>query len=133
MLEKIENIKKMFEGLTAEERYQRIMELGSEQAKLAPEWKTEACRVKGCQSRMYLRVYEESGKLYFETEADALISAGLGALLTRVYSGEEPEAIFKWPPKYLEELGINASLSPSRANGLASLVLAMKREALKFC
>ena len=68
----------------------------------------------------------------FEAEADALISAGLAALLTQVYSGETPETILKCPPTYLDEIGISASLTPNRANGLYSIHLRMKQEALKL-
>jgi cysteine desulfuration protein SufE len=72
----------------------------------------------------------ENGLVYFEAEADSLISSGLAALLIRVYSGEAPETILKCPADYLLELGINASLTMNRANGLASMHLHMKRAAL---
>ena len=68
----------------------------------------------------------------FEAEADALISAGLAALLIRAYNGETPEVVLKCPPSFIEELGINASLTPSRSNGLYSLHLQMKQEALRL-
>ena len=80
---------------------------------------------------MHLLTSKEEGKLYFQAESDALISKGLAALLIAVYSGESPEAILKCPPSYLEEIGITASLTPNRANGLYSIHLRMKQEALK--
>ncbi|MDR3625114.1 MAG: SufE family protein [Chlamydiales bacterium] len=132
-LKKQDGIKKKFFHLeTPEEKYNLIMDLGKNQAKLDPSLKTEESLVKGCQSKMYLRSYLKDGLVYFETESDALISAGLAVLLTEVYSGEKPEVILKCPPTYLEEIGITSSLSPSRSNGLASLHLKMKQEALRY-
>lgn len=131
-LKKQEEVKKLFAAApTAEEKYQLIMDLGKKQIPLLPEEKTEENRVQGCQSLTYLKTYLKDGKSYFQTESDALLSAGLGQILTMVYSGEHPEVVLKCPPTYLEELGIPASLSPSRASGLASIFTRMKQEALK--
>ena len=79
-----------------------------------------------------MRAHWVNDKIIFEAESDALISAGLAALLTQVYSGETPEVILKCPPSYIEELGINSSLTPNRASGLYSMHLQMKQEALKL-
>ena len=129
---KEEEVKKLFaSAVSAEEKYQVLMDLGRRQVPLAPEDKTDENRVHGCQSITYLKATVENGKSYFQTESDALISAGLGQILTMVYSGEAPEVVLKCPPTYLEELGIHASLSPGRANGLASIFTKMKQEALK--
>lgn len=131
--EKQERVKALFAGCSDEsKRYEKIIELGRKSSPLPPEAKTEANEVHGCQSRMYLQTTSKGGKVFFETESDALISAGLAVLLTMVYSGETPEAIIKCPPDYLEELGISASVTPSRANGLYSIHLRMKQEALKI-
>ena len=81
---------------------------------------------------MFLRAYLNAQEIVFEAEADALISAGLAALLIQVYSNELPEVVLKCPPNYIDELGISASLTPSRANGLYSLHLQMKQQALKL-
>ena len=128
---KQEEIKTLFAKCTSkEEVYHVIMEIGRAAKPLAPEFKTEDNVVPGCQSIMYLHVHTENGRLFFEAESEALISAGLAALLTRVYSGELPETVLKCPPDYLDELGISASLTPNRANGLASIHLKMKQAAL---
>lgn len=130
-LEKQAQLKKIFDNFkTSDERYLRIMELGKKLPKLDPTFKIEANIVKGCQSTMYMRTYLENGKLFFQADSDALISLGLAALLIYIYSDETPETILKCPPKCLEELGISALLSPSRANGLYSIHLRMKQEAL---
>ncbi len=130
--EKIDAIKGLFSSCKSnEDKYKKIIELGRALTPIPENFKTNENLVKGCQSRMYLHSVYENGVLSFEAESDALISAGLAALLVQVYSGETPETILKFPPLYLEELAISQSLTPSRSNGLYSLHLRMKQEALK--
>jgi cysteine desulfuration protein SufE len=130
--EKQERVKQLFSGAESpEEKYQVLIDLGKEQPRLSSEEKTEAARVHGCQSRTYLKTVYENGLLYLYAESDALISAGLAQLITLVYSGEPPEVILRCPLTYLEELGMKASLSPGRANGLASILLRVRQEAAK--
>jgi cysteine desulfuration protein SufE len=132
-LEKQRKIKEIFLACPSQEaKYEKIIEMGRQQVPLSPIYKTEENFVRGCQSQMYLHSYWSGDKIIFETESDALISAGLAALLTQVYSGETPEAILKCPPAYLEELGISTSLTPNRASGLYSVHLRMKQEALRL-
>lgn len=116
---------------TEEERYKKIIELGRAAPGLPPEAKIPENIVKGCQSVMHLWTREDSGRLIFAAESEALISSGLAAILIGVYSNEDPETILKCPPAFLEDLGIAASLSPSRANGLYSIHLRMKQDALR--
>lgn len=131
-LKKQEDVKALFMSCsTDEDKYRQIIELGHALPPFETKNKTNENQVKGCQSLTYLYTKEEKGAVYFEVSSDALISAGLGALLVRVYSGESPETILKCPPDYLEQLGIRASLSPSRANGLYSIYLRVKQEALR--
>lgn len=132
-LAKQEKVKELFQSCTTQEaRYQLIIDLGRTQKPLALHEKTETARVKGCQSNMFLKATYEDGFCHFQTEADALISAGLGVLLTMVYDHELPETVLKCPPTFLEELQIHASLTPNRSNGLSSLYLHMKQQALLF-
>lgn len=132
-LAKQEKIKDLFDSCQSQEsKYEKIIEIGREHPALSAQYKIPENIVKGCQSTVYLRSYLESGVVIFEAESDALISAGLAALLVQVYSGESPETILKCPPAYLSELGITASLTPSRANGLHSIHLRMKQDALKW-
>lgn len=132
-LTKQQAIKQIFSPCKSEEeKYAKIIELGRTLPPLSAQFKTEENLVRGCQSTMYLRSYSHQGAVYFEAESDALISSGLATLLLQVYSGETPETILKCPPTYLEELGIGASLTPSRANGLYSIHLRMKQDALKL-
>lgn len=114
-----------------ESKYNKIIEMGRLSFPLASCHRNERTQVHGCQSLMYLHTYLKDGKIYFEAESDALISSGLAALLTQVYSGELPELVLKNPPNYLEELGIVNDLSPNRANGLSSIYLKMRQDSFK--
>lgn len=132
-LDKQEKVKQLFGVCETEEaKYKKIIELGRAQPILDPSYKTAGNIVKGCQSIMYLRSYLEGGLVHFQAESDALISSGLAQILVLVYSGESPETILKCPPSYLEELGVSASLTPNRANGLYSIHLRMKQDALRL-
>lgn len=131
-LEKQEQMKQLFASCSTEEsKYEKIIAMGRQQSALPTAEKIPANIVKGCQSTVYLATKVREGKVFFAAESDALISAGLAAILIQVYSGESPEAILKCPPSYLEELGISTSLTPNRANGLYSIHLRMKQEALQ--
>lgn len=111
-------------------RYEKIIELGRLLPPLPPHFKEPKFLVPGCQSRLYLHSRIQENHIIFEAEADALIANGLAYLLVAVYSDQPPETILQCRPHYLEELQISASLSLSRANGLAHLYLRMKQDAL---
>lgn len=115
-----------------EQKYKKIIEFGKKLLLLPDIYKSAENIVKGCQSTVYLRSALNNGVVEFQASSDALISAGLAAILIEVYSGETPETILKCPPDYLEKLGLSASLTPNRANGLYSIHLRMKQDALKL-
>jgi cysteine desulfuration protein SufE len=119
-------------SVTPIQKYEKIIELGRELTPYPALFKTPDRLVKGCQSTMYLYAELTQGKIHFHAFSEALISAGLAALLLAVYNGETPDVILTCPPRFLEELGVHDSLSPSRSNGLASLFQRMKKEALDF-
>jgi cysteine desulfuration protein SufE len=129
---KIESIKNSFSGLSTDARLQRLIEMGRALPPFPPESKIVSNQVSGCQSILYLASDLREGKVFFQASSDALISAGLAALLIAVYSGEEPSVILKRAPDFLTDIGILASLTPSRSNGLAHIHQRMKRDALKF-
>jgi sulfur transfer protein SufE len=132
-LEKSNEVKKFFpQNLQAEARYKALIDLGAGLPPLPAALKVPENLVSGCQSNLYLAARFNDGLVYFEAASDALISAGLAALLIKVYSGETPETILKQPPGFLSDLGIAATLSANRSNGLAHIHLRMKQEALKF-
>jgi cysteine desulfuration protein SufE len=115
--------------LTAEQKYQKIISFGKRLALYPAEHKSADKIVPGCQSVMYLHAYLEQDKMRYLAHSEALISAGLAALLIAVYDEESPEVVLKCPPRFLEKIGIPGALSLSRSNGLASLFLKMQREA----
>jgi cysteine desulfuration protein SufE len=116
---------------TAEEKYTKLIELGRSLNPYPKEDENPNFLVKGCQSLLYLKSSFVDGKMYFLAFSDALISAGLAALLLLIYEGESPEAILKCPPTVLKELKIASYLSPNRVNGLRSLYLRMQQDAIK--
>ncbi len=117
---------------TPESKYKKIIELGKLQKPLDPQFKIPENLVQGCQSIMYLHSFLEDDLMHFEIESDAIISSGLAILLISVYDGETPQTILQCPPNFLQEIGIITSLTPGRANGLASVHLRMKQDALKL-
>jgi len=132
-VEKQRQVKALFAQCRDEEqKYQQIISMGRALPHLPSAEKLPQNIVQGCQSTVYLSSKLVDGSMLFAAESDALISSGLAAVLIKVYSGESPEAVLKCPPDYLEELGIGASLTPGRANGLYSIHLRMKQEALKL-
>ncbi len=129
--DKIEELRKVFTSNdSGEERYLRIIELGRTLSPYPDNLKTPKLQVSGCQSVLYLSSDFSDGLLYFRAHSDALISAGLAAILISVYSGEAPLEILKTPPIFLKELGILGSLSPSRSNGLANIHRRIKQDAI---
>lgn len=129
----IDRIKDLFKNtLDNESKYLAIIQLGRSLPPLAPEFKCENTKIDGCQSTTYLYSYLENEVLHFKAESDALISSGLAALLIMAYDRQKPEIIINNPPDFLHELGIHASLSPTRSNGLSQMYLRMKDDALKY-
>jgi cysteine desulfuration protein SufE len=132
MQNKITSLKLLFADCkTKDAVYEKIMDLGKKLGTLDPIHRKAENLVAGCQSIMYLNSYSHEGKVYFEAESNALISAGLAYLMISVYSGETAETILTQPPQFLEEMGIYSSLSLNRSNGLSQLFLKMRKESLK--
>ena len=132
-LKKQDSLVKMFEEcVSLEARYEKIIEMGRTLPPYPQEFESQENLVEGCQSVMHLHSWIQDGKIHFLARSEALISAGLAALLIFVYSDEPLESLLTCPPRFLEQLNIPASLSPSRSNGLASLHRKMQSDALKF-
>lgn len=132
-LQKQFQLKKIFNACACmQKKYEKIIELGKSLPPYPEEFKTPSHLVPGCQSILYLHAEFSNGKIHFQTFSEALISAGLAALLLFVYNDESPETILKCPPQFLEEIGISANLSPSRSNGLASLFKKMQQISLNY-
>src|SRR3989344_3411241 len=130
---RVDAIKERFAAVSKpEERYDYLMELGRKLPAYPNELRTPERIVQGCQSILYLAAWLEGGWLHFAADSEALISKGLAALLIEAYSGLSPEEILLNPPVFLKELGLFASLSPNRSNGLLHIYLRMKQEALGY-
>ena len=112
------------------QRYEHIIESGKALPKIAEEFKNEDHLIKGCQSRVWLHAEPQENKLVFTADSDAILTKGIIALLLRVYSGRTPEEILDAEPFFIEEIGLKEHLSPTRANGLLSMVKQIKLLAL---
>lgn len=110
-----------------EDRYRLIIELGKNLKDMSDDLKIEANKVKGCQSQVWLHASLSSeGKIQFVGDSDSVLVKGLVALLIRVYSNSNPSDILNTPPEFLKQLGFEGNLSPSRANGLNSMLKQIK-------
>ena len=108
---------------TWEDRYKKLIDLGKAMPPLPEELKTEENRVRGCQSQVWIKTEKKSnGLVTFRGDSDALIVKGLVALVTGIYSESKPEDILKTPPDFVKSLGFETHLSPSRTNGLYSMI-----------
>ncbi|MBI5345899.1 MAG: SufE family protein [Chlamydiae bacterium] len=131
--EKVERLKSLFSSaIDVEAKYMLIMDWGKKAPHLSPEFKTEENIIEGCQSTTYVHTFLKEGLINIQAESDALISAGLSAILVFVYNQETPETILKNPPIFFEEIGLQNAISPNRANGLASMYVRLKKDALKY-
>ncbi len=115
------------------EKYEHIIELGKELDPLDEAKKLDENLIKGCQSRVWLSAQlNDKGKVIFTADSDAIITKGLVALMIRVLSDAEPMEIASANLRFLEVIGLNAHLSPTRSNGLLSMVKQMKMYGLAF-
>ena len=105
-----------------ESRYKRIIALAKELQPMPEALKSDANKVRGCSSTVWLHAEQQDGKVVFLADSDAVLVRGLVALLLKVYSGHAPQEILAAPPDFIEELGLNVNLSPNRANGLTAMV-----------
>ena len=104
------------------DKYEYLIELGKSLNAYPEEKKTEDRLIKGCQSRVWLDYNLQDGKLFFQADSDAIITKGIISLLIGVYSGRTPEEIAADDFGFIEEIGLKENLSPTRANGLVSMI-----------
>ena len=115
------------------EKYEHIIELGKELNLIEDSNKIDENLIKGCQSRVWLSAeLSDRGDVIFKADSDAIITKGLVALMIRVLSDAKPKDIAESNLYFLEEIGLNAHLSPTRSNGLLSMVKQMKMYGLAF-
>ena len=108
------------------DKYEYLIELGKNLEPYPEEEKTEEKLIKGCQSRVWLDSRIEGGKLFFKADSDAIITKGIISLLIGVYSGRDPKEIAEDDFGFIAEIGLKENLSPTRANGLVSMIERIK-------
>lgn len=104
------------------DKYAYLIELGKDLPLIGEQYKTQQYLISGCQSRVWLRAGLNDGKIVFTADSDAVITKGIVSLLVRVFSGHTPEEILNSDFHFLEEIGLKEHLSPTRANGLLSMM-----------
>ena len=109
------------------DRYQYLIDLGRRLPEFPEEDRIDANKIRGCQSQVWFVADERDGKLEFRAISDAAIVSGLIAMLLRIYSGRHPRDILDTPPAFVEALQLEQHLSPTRSNGLSSMLQAIRR------
>lgn len=112
------------------DKYEYIIELGKELPIISDENKTDDKLIEGCQSRVWLNTTVADGKMKFTADSDAIITKGIIGLLVRVLDGETPKDVATTELRFINEIGLHEHLSPTRSNGLASMVKRMKLSAI---
>ena len=108
------------------DRYQYIVDLGRRLPEFPDEHRIDANKIRGCQSQVWFVADRENGRLNFRAISDAAIVSGLIAVLLRIYSGKKPREILDTPPDWVGALGLESHLSPTRSNGLHSMLKAIR-------
>src|SRR5574343_80475 len=132
-IKEIENeITEEFEifGNDWEGKYEHLIELGKSLPKIEEKYKTDDRIIKGCKSKVWLHSELKDGKIYFTADSDAIITKGMVALMVRVLSGQPTDEIIKAELNFIEKIGLKEHLSPTRANGLVSMIKQMKLDAV---
>ena len=115
------------------DKYEYLIDLGKNLEPFPEELKTEDRLIKGCQSRVWLDTRAEGDRLFFRADSDAIITKGIISLLVGVYSGRTAREIAGDDFSFVERLGLRENLSPTRANGLASMIASIRDTAQKYC
>jgi len=114
------------------DKYEMIIQLGKELPLIDEKYKVPENLIKGCQSQVWLHVDHNEGLLHFTADSDALITKGLVALVVKVLSGHSPKEIIDANLHFIDDIGLRSHLSPTRSNGLLSMVKQIKNYAIAF-
>ena len=114
------------------ERYEFIIENGKSLPQIDESNKSDDNIIKGCQSKVWLHADDIDGKLQFTADSDAILTKGIISLLLKVYNDQSPDDILNNDPYFIDEIGLKEHLSPTRANGLLSMVKQIKLFALAY-
>jgi cysteine desulfuration protein SufE len=114
------------------QRYEYMIELGKSLPLIDKQFKTDDNIIKGCQSKVWVHADLEEDKLVFTADSDAIITKGIIAILIRVFSHQHPDAILEADTSFIDKIGLKEHLSPTRANGLVSMIKQLKMYAIAF-
>ena len=114
------------------QKYEYLIDLGKELSPIEEQYKTEDNLIKGCQSRVWLYAEQTKGKIIYTADSDAIMTKGIVAILINVLSGQSPSEIANAKLDFINEIGLKEQLSPTRANGLVSMIKQMKIYALAY-
>ena len=114
------------------DKYEMIIQMGKELPMINEQYKTPDNLIKGCQSQVWLHADFTDGKLFFTADSDALITKGLVALVVKVLSGHSPKEIIASQLHFVDDIGLKSHLSPTRSNGLLSMLKQIKHYAIAF-
>jgi len=114
------------------DKYAHIIELGKTLPVISETFKQDNYLIKGCQSQVWLHAEFKDGKVWYSADSDAVITKGIVNLLIKVLSGSTPDEIIDTPLDYINQIGLKEHLSPTRANGLLSMIKQMKLYAMAF-
>jgi cysteine desulfuration protein SufE len=114
------------------EKYNLLIDMGKDLPAVDPRFKTKDFLIEGCQSKVWLHPEFTDGKIIFSADSDALITKGIVALLIRVWSGRTPDEIISSELWFIDRIGLRQNLSPTRSNGLLSMVRQMKLYAMAY-
>lgn len=114
------------------QRYEYMIELGKSLPLIDEKYKTDDNLIKGCQSKVWVHAELEGDKLVFTADSDAIITKGIIAILVRAFSGQSPKEIIDAETGFIDEIGLKEHLSPTRANGLVSMIKQLKMYAIAY-
>ena len=114
------------------QRYEYMIELGKSLPLIEEQYKTQANIIKACQSQVWVHAELKDDKLVFTADSDAIITKGIIAILVRAFSNQRPQAIIDADTKFIDEIGLKEHLSPTRANGLVSMIKQLKLYAVAY-
>lgn len=114
------------------DKYEYIIQLGRDLPLIDPQYKTDDNLIRGCQSKVWMHAEFREGKIFFTADSDAVITKGLVSLVIRVLSGHTPQEIVDAELYFIDAIGLSSHLSPTRSNGLLSMVKQIKLYALGY-
>ena len=114
------------------DKYNYLIDLGKSLPQIEEKFKTNEYLISGCQSRVWLHADFKNGKVFFTADSDAIITKGIIGLLVRVLSERKPEEIMETDLFFIDKIGLKENLTPTRSNGLVSMIKQMKMYALAF-